>query len=434
MSKTPLSEQTKAAPPKSGYWWWLWPALATVLAVVSILSLFPGLGALRTFESQNAAWINDQARRNTFREDAEKEQRAFEQAVADHQTKLADLQSKSSVAEEQLKTQQPLLSQLEQARRDLTNAKQERLAAESAREAAIRESESLATAVKTLQSQQQSLSTVVSELKTLQAERDQISKDLTSLTQNLSQARTNLSGTTDQFVQAKSELAVLQTSRANEEAKLQAIRDNAQQAAVLDSQIQQKQQQVDRLKSDTTSLQQRLQGLQMDLDDELKRAASARDTRKKEIDAEVKKLTDARDTLTVERSTLADQVAAGKSQLADLLAKVDRAKTDAATQAKASSEVERLSGQERDLRARVTSLDEQIKASTGTLGSLRDEEAKLRQQIQTLLSDQQSTVTRLQGLAPLLGATFDALSQQIKKFNQQSPPPADAGKQPEGKP
>lgn len=413
--------------------WWIWPAMATLLGATTLMGMFPGLGAIRTFETSHAAWISDQAHRESFRAEASKERQAFEKAASDQRSLLAELESKVATARDQLLTQLPELAQLEQARKDLATAKQERLASEAARGIAKQEEEVLGNTVKQLQSQKLSLTAVVADLKTLQAEREQIVKDLASLSQTLSQTRASFTTLTDQVVEAKSELAIIQTTRASEEAKLKAARENAQEIAVLDSQISQRQQQTDRLKSDAASLEQRLEGLRSSLDDELKQGAAVRDLRKRELDAEIKRLTEARDVLASDRASLIEQVGLARNQLADLVLKVEKAKVDSQSAAKAAADAETFALKEKDLQIRVTALNEQVLDANATLTSLRDQETKLRQQIQTLLSDQQAAVTRLQGLAPLLGATFDAFAQQIQRLKSQLVP-GEPEKQPEGKP
>jgi predicted nucleic acid-binding Zn-ribbon protein len=413
-------------------YWWIWPALATVLGATALVGMFPGLSAIRSFETAHASWMSDQARREEFRTEAAKERLVFEKSASDQRSILAELDSKVTTARDQLRTKLPELAQLEQARKDLAAAKQERLASEAARDLAKQEEESLGSSVKQLQSQTRSLSAVVADLKTFQAEREQIVKDLASLSQTLSQTRASFATLTDQVVQAKSELATIQTTRASEESKIKAARDNAQEAAVLDSQISQRQQQTDRLKSDAAALQERLDGLRSSLDDELKQATASRDLRKREIDAEIKRLIEARDALATDRAALTEQLRAARNQLADITVKVEKANADAQTASKAAADAERFAVQEKDLQAQVTALKAQVLDANATLTSLRDQETNLRQQIQTLLGDQQAAVTRLQGLAPLLGATFDAFAQQIQRLKAQLPP-GDPEKKPEDK-
>src|SRR5712671_4166976 len=87
--------------------WWIWPSLATVLGATTLIGMFPGLGAIRTFETAHASWLNDQSRREEFRTEAAKERQAFEKTASEQRSLLAELESKVSSAREQLRTQQP---------------------------------------------------------------------------------------------------------------------------------------------------------------------------------------------------------------------------------------------------------------------------------------------------------------------------------------
>jgi len=358
--------------------WWIWPVLLGVCTAAAIVGLLPGFIALRGFESQQAAWLADQNRRAQFRVEAQAERLTLDQSLAAELAKILDLTAQSDRAAEVIRSQQPVVLQLEQARKEVENIRQERNAILAKVAQLSSEQEELTRSTSSMESQKVSLSAVLSDLKALQAEREQLVKDLATISVSVTETRSSLSTLTDQLIASRGELSRLSAEKLVEATKLAAAKGLQQQAGVAEVAVQQRQQQADRLKSDVATLQQKLDGLRANFEDEVKQQVATRALQKQEREADLKKQSDSR-----ELSSGATESLALRQQ------------------------------------SQLTQINTDIQAATTALNGLREQESDLRRQIQVLAADQQAAVAKINTFAPLLGTSFAEFNQQLKKLVEQ---------------